>query len=142
MAHLTRDPIDPAAAVAGLAAPADGGWATYVGVVRDNQDGRRVAWLEYEAHEPMAERRIERLIATARDRWPVGEIRILHRLGRLGIGEVSVAIAVAAPHRAAALAACAWLIDTLKADVPIFKKERYTDGETWVGDPERGPHES
>ncbi|HEV3232505.1 MAG TPA: molybdenum cofactor biosynthesis protein MoaE [Candidatus Dormibacteraeota bacterium] len=134
MAHLTRDPIDVPTLLAGVASGGDGGYAAYVGVVRDNQDGRAVLWLEYEAHEPMAERQIEALIARAQSRWPLGEVRILHRLGRLAIGEPAVAIAVAAPHRDAALEACRWLIDTLKSEVPIFKKERHADGETWVGD--------
>ena len=89
-------------------------------------------WLEYEAHEEMAQKQIGGLIEEARERWPIGQVAIRHRLGRLEIGEVSVAIAVAAPHRAEALEACRWLIDTLKAEVPIFKKEAYADGESWV----------
>ena len=130
--YLVREPIDSAALAAGVSTPADGAVATFVGVVRDSHDGRKVLWLEYEAHEEMARKQVAALIDEARRRWPVGAIVIQHRLGRLEIGEVSVAIAVAAPHRAAALEACRWLIDTLKAEVPIFKKEAYGDGQSWV----------
>jgi molybdopterin synthase catalytic subunit len=132
MGYLTRDPIDAAALMRELPGPADGALATFVGVVRDNQDGRAVLGLEYEAHEDMAERQLARLIEEARHRWPVSSVALRHRLGALGIGEVSVAIAVAAPHRNEALEACRWLIDTLKAQVPIFKKERYADGAAWI----------
>jgi molybdopterin synthase catalytic subunit len=111
----------------------DGALATFVGVVRDNQEGRSVRSLEYEAHEPMAEAQIDALSDTARQRWEIGEVVIMHRLGSLQVGDVSVVIAVAAAHRAPALEACRWLIDTLKAEVPIFKKERFADGsEEWV----------
>jgi molybdopterin synthase catalytic subunit len=132
MPFLVRGRIDSAALAAGVATPSDGAVATFVGVVRDNHAGRGVLWLEYEAHEEMANRQLVALIEEARRRWPVGEVAVQHRLGRLEIGEVSVAIAVAAPHRAEALEACRWLIDTLKAEVPIFKKETYGDGEGWV----------
>jgi molybdopterin synthase catalytic subunit len=130
--YLVRGPIDSAALAAGVSTPGDGAVATFVGVVRDSHDGRKVLWLEYEAHEEMARKQVATLIDAARRRWPVGAIVIQHRLGRLEIGEVSVAIAVAAPHRAEALEACRWLIDTLKAEVAIFKKEAYSDGQSWV----------
>jgi molybdopterin synthase catalytic subunit len=130
--YLARGPIDPAALAAAVATPTDGAVASFVGIVRDNHGGREVLRLEYEAHEEMAEKRLAALIDDARGRWPLGQVAIQHRLGRLEIGEVSVAIAVAAPHRAEALEACRWLIDTLKAEVPIFKKETYRDGEGWV----------
>lgn len=134
MPYLVRGPIDSAALAAGVATPDDGAVATFVGVVRDNHEGRGVLWLEYEAHEEMARKELATLIDQARNRWPVGAVAIQHRLGRLEIGEVSVAIAVAAPHRAEALEACRWLIDTLKTEVPIFKKEAYGDGQSWVED--------
>ena len=82
----------------------------------------------------MAEKQIDGLITEASRRWPISQVAVRHRLGHLNIGEVSVAIAVAAPHRAEALEACRWLIDTLKAEVPIFKKEAYAGGEVWVDD--------
>jgi len=132
---LTRDPIDPAGLAGAVATPADGAVATFTGIVRDNQDGRTVRYLEYEAHEVMAPQVLAGLVDQARARWPIGRVEIRHRLGRLEIGDISVAIAVAAPHRAEAIEACHWLIDTLKAEVPIFKKEHYADGESWVEDP-------
>jgi len=134
---LTREPIAVEALLAGLAGPADGALATFSGVVRDNQDGRAVDHLEYEAHEPMAEMQISQLGWDATGRWGLSAVRVQHRLGPMAIGEVSVFIGVAAPHRGEALEACRWLIDTLKAEVPIFKKELYVDGGTnWVGGPD------
>jgi molybdopterin synthase catalytic subunit len=134
-AHLTRDAIDVAGLSAGLAGPADGAVATFVGVVRDNNDGHPVSHLEYEAHEPMAESQLEQLADAAAERWSLSAVVLQHRLGSLRVGEVSVLAGVASPHRAEALEACRWLIDTLKAQVPIFKKEHYADGgETWVED--------
>jgi molybdopterin synthase catalytic subunit len=131
-AGLTRAAIDVPALIELVSSPADGAVATFTGIVRDNQDGRAVRHLEYEAHEPMALALMERLAGEARQRFGVSHAALRHRLGRLEIGEVSVAIAVAAPHRAEAIAACQWLIDTLKAEVPIFKKEYFSDGEAWV----------
>jgi molybdopterin synthase catalytic subunit len=131
-AGLTDEPIDPTTLLASVAMPSDGAVASFVGVVRDNQDGRPVQYLEYEAHEGMAVTHLERLVVEARRRWNIGRALVRHRLGRLEIGEVSVAIAVAAPHRDEAITACRWLIDTLKTDVPIFKKEHYEDGDAWV----------
>jgi molybdopterin synthase catalytic subunit len=131
--ELTRDAIYVPGLVAGLAGPADGAVATFIGVVRDNQDGRPVSHLEYEAHEPMAVAHMERLAVRAGAEFHVGAVAMQHRLGRLEIGDVSVFVGVASPHRAEGLEACRWLIDTLKAEVPIFKKEYYTDGGvTWV----------
>ena len=129
---LSRAPIDPGQLSASVATSKDGAIASFVGIVRDHHEGRAVLWLEYEAHEEMAQKQIKELIRAAQRRWPVGAVAIRHRLGRLQVGDTSVAIAVAAPHRAEALEACRWLIDTLKAEVPIFKKEVYADGETWV----------
>jgi molybdopterin synthase catalytic subunit len=132
MAFLTRETIDPAALAAGVASTGDGALATFVGIVRDNQDGRAVTGLEYEAHEAMAESQMDHLLRQARERHRVAGIAMQHRLGRLRVGDISVAIVVAAPHRDAALEACRWLIDTLKAEVPIFKKEHFEDGAEWV----------
>lgn len=109
--------------------------ATFVGVVRDKNDGQRVSRLEYDAHEPMAESQLERLAGAAAERWDLSAVVLEHRLGSLEVGDVSVVVGVASPHRAEALESCRWLIDTLKAEVPIFKKEFYTDGgESWVED--------
>lgn len=130
MVRLTRDPID----LAGLhgTSPADGALCLFVGVVRDHNAGRRVLWLEYEAYEEMALPLMQQIADDVRRRWPITEVRLVHRLGRLEIGEPSVAVAVASPHRAEAFAACRHAIDTLKATVPIWKKEFYADGSAWL----------
>jgi molybdopterin synthase catalytic subunit len=120
------------------AAPEDGAVCLFLGVVRNENGGRPVRHLEYEAYEEMARPLMEEIAAEARRRWPVTEVHIVHRLGRLEIGEPSVAVSVAAPHRAAAFEACRYAIDTLKATVPIWKKEFYADGEIWLEGPEVG----
>jgi molybdopterin synthase catalytic subunit len=132
-ASLTREPLDLLALQAVSAA--DGALCLFVGVVRRENAGRAVRFLEYEAYEEMALPELERLEAEARSRWPVTEVRIVHRLGRLEIGEASVAVAVASPHRAEAFAACRFVIDTLKATVPIWKKEHFEGGAVWVEGP-------
>jgi molybdopterin synthase catalytic subunit len=108
--------------------PADGALCLFVGVVRDHHEGRRVLRLEYEAYEEMALPLMERIAAECRERWRVTDVRMVHRLGPLAIGEASVAVAVASPHRREAFEACRYAIDTLKATVPIWKKEFYADG--------------
>jgi molybdopterin synthase catalytic subunit len=104
-------------------------------VVRDHNAGRRVLWLEYEAYEEMALPLMEEIARGARARWSITSISIVHRLGRLEIGEASVAIAVASPHRREAFEACRYAIDTLKKTVPIWKKEFFEGGEAWVEGP-------
>jgi len=112
----------------------DGAVATFLGTVRDHNAGRKVLHLEYEAYGGMAEREMERIAADARERFGVSRVAIVHRTGRLEIGEASVAIAVAAPHRAAALDATRFIIDTLKRTVPIWKREHFEGGSVWVGE--------
>jgi len=130
---LTREPIDLAALHA--PDPADGAVCCFVGVVRDHNAGRRVHYLEYEAYEEMALSQMGELEDEARRRWPVSDVRLVHRLGRLEIGEASVAVAVASPHRAEAFEACRFLIDTLKKKVPIWKKEHFEGGTCWIEGP-------
>ena len=139
---LTADELQPAE-IALAAERALGGGAgavvTFSGVVRDNSrgpDGQRhlVDYLEYSAYEPMALREMRRVAEQVRSRWDL-PCAIAHRLGRLGIGEASVVIAVASPHRQVAFEACHWAIDELKATVPIWKKEVAQDGVWWVEDP-------
>jgi len=130
MVRLVREPIDLAALHS--ASPADGAVCLFLGVVRNENGGREVLHLEYEAYEEMALPLMEELEQTVRRRWPVSEVRIVHRLGRLEIGDASVAVAVASPHRAEAFEACRFAIDTLKARVPIWKKEFYADGAVWL----------
>ena len=130
MVSLTRSPIDLAALQA--PAPGDGALCLFVGVVRDNHAGRAVRRLEYESYEEMALAEMQAIEQEARRRWPLGDIRIVHRLGGLEIGEASVAVAVVSPHRAEAFEACRYAIDALKKRAPIWKKEFYADGSCWI----------
>ena len=111
-----------------------GGIVIFSGVVRNQTDGRPVKFLEYEAHAAMAETKLREIGAAIRGRWPgVKRVAMLHRIGRLEIGESSVLIAVSAAHRGDAFEACRYAIDTLKHTVPVWKKEHFEDGEVWVG---------
>jgi molybdopterin synthase catalytic subunit len=131
--ELVRSPIDLGALQS--ATPRDGALCLFAGVVRNENGGRPVRYLEYEAYEEMAIPLMQQIAADARRQWPLTEIRMVHRLGRLEIGEASVAVAVVSPHRAEAFAACRFAIDTLKARVPIWKKEYYADGSAWLEGP-------
>jgi molybdopterin synthase catalytic subunit len=131
-----REPIAAGEIVARLKQPSDGAVTIFDGIVRDNSRGRRTLFLDYEGYEPMAERELEKLAAEALQRFAVRDIAIVHRLGRLEIGESSVLIAVASAHRGPAFEACRWAIDTLKKTVPIWKKEHFADGAVWAdGEP-------
>jgi molybdopterin synthase catalytic subunit len=131
--RVVAGPLDVGAAVAEVAAPDAGGIATFVGTVRRRSRGRTVLHLEYEAFEEMAEPMLERLAGSLVSRHGLCAVAIHHRTGRVEIGEPSVVIAVSAPHRAAALAACREAIDTLKETIPLWKKEVYEGGEEWIG---------
>lgn len=112
--------------------PGAGAVATFLGLVRDHHQGRRVTHLEYEAYIPLAEKALARIIAEAAEHWPDARLAIHHRIGRLAIGEASVAIAVASPHRAEAYAASRYAIERIKQIVPIWKHEYFAGGEAWV----------
>ena len=131
--RLTEDPIDLAAVVAEVEDERAGATATFVGTVRAQSRGRQVVRLEYEAYEGMAENVMADLAEQLRERYDLCAIAITHRVGVCEIGEASVAIAVSAPHRQDALAACKDAIDTLKETVPLWKKEVYEGGEEWIG---------
>jgi MoaE-MoaD fusion protein len=131
--RLTADPIEVGAVIAEVADNQAGAVATFLGTTRAHSRGRTVLYLEYEAYEGMAEKVMEEIGETLRGRYELCRIAITHRVGRVGIGETSVAIAVSAPHREHALAACKEAIDTLKVDVPLWKKEVYEGGEEWIG---------
>lgn len=131
--RLSAEPLSLERAVAEVAADAAGAVATFLGTTRSRSRGRDVVRLEYEAYEGMAEQEMERIATALRDRYDLTEIAIHHRVGVVGIGETSVVIAVSAPHRADALAACRDAIDELKASVPLWKKEVYAGGEEWIG---------
>ena len=134
--EITRKTIDTAAVLAKLKKPEDGAALVFEGIVRNHSRGRRTMFLEYEAYEEMALKELESLASQALLQFKVREIAIIHRLGRIEIGETSVLIVVASAHRAAAFEACRWLIDTLKRTVPIWKKEYFEDGAVWAdGEP-------
>ncbi len=129
---ITSAVLDIAALVQMVDAPGIGAVATFLGVVRDRNQGRRVLHLVYEAYEPLAERALERIVGEARQRWPSAVVAVHHRIGRLAIGETSVAIAVASPHRADAFAACRYAIERVKQIVPIWKHEYFEGGDVWI----------
>jgi molybdopterin synthase catalytic subunit len=131
------DAVIPAEAiVAEIKAGADGAVCVFDGIVRDNTRGRRTLHLDYEAYEEMALEQMRGLAAEAVTKFGVRDVAIVHRLGRLMVGETSVLVVVASAHRGAAFDACRWVIDTLKKTVPIWKKEQFVDGATWAdGEP-------
>jgi molybdopterin synthase catalytic subunit len=132
MGYLSPLPLDPGAIAARLADRGSGAVVTFVGSVRDHHQGRNVLRLDYSAYEPMAEAECGRIVAEAEARWPV-KVALEHRVGRLEVGEAAVAIAVAGGHRAEAFEACRWVIEEVKAHVPIWKREYYADGTlAWV----------
>jgi molybdopterin synthase catalytic subunit len=131
---VTSEPVDPASVCAGLADTATGAVVTFTGVVRDNSDGRRVTALEYECYEPMAVREMEKIGDEAEALWPGVRVHGAHRVGLLRPGEVAVVLCAASAHREDAFAACRHLIERIKEDVPIWKKERFEDGVAWVGE--------
>jgi molybdopterin synthase catalytic subunit len=130
--QIIRSPIQVEPLVNELRQPEDGAVVVFDGIVRNHSQGRETLYLEYEGYEPMALKKMQEIEAGARSRWPVNRIGIVHRLGRLEIGEASVVIVVTSAHRKAAFEACQYVIDTLKKTVPIWKKEFFADGEVWV----------
>lgn len=130
--QITRDALDRDALVAAVSDPGVGGIVIFEGVVRDNARGKQIRYLEYDVYPEMAIKQIRAIIADAEKRWGVERVAVAHRIGRIEIGEASVIIVVATPHRAEAFEACRYIIDTLKTTVPIWKKEVATNGEEWV----------
>jgi molybdopterin synthase catalytic subunit len=133
MIQLTHDPIDYSALTEAVRRPGCGGVVLFLGTVRDLTGGKVTVALDYEAYPGMAEQKLAEIEAELHQRWPVGALALVHRLGRLKVGEVSVAVAVSCPHRAEAFEACRYAIDRLKEVVPIWKKENWADGASeWV----------
>ena len=130
-AFITHEEIDTAGLLEIIKRPEDGAAIVFEGVVRNHSRGRRTLFLEYEAYEEMALKQLESLLAECRVQFQIRDGAIIHRLGKLEIGETSVVIVVVSAHRAAAFDACRWLIDTLKRTVPIWKKEHFEDGAVW-----------
>lgn len=135
-AAIVRKEIDSAGVIAAIKRPEDGAVAVFEGIVRNHSRNRRTLYLNYEAYEPMALKQLEELAEQALKRFAVRDVALVHRLGRLEIGETSVLIVVASAHRAPAFDACRWLIDILKKTVPIWKKEHFEGGAVWAdGEP-------
>jgi molybdopterin synthase catalytic subunit len=133
---LTREPIEAAQLVSAAKQGEDGAVVVFDGIVRNHSRGRQTLYLDYEAYEEMAAKQMGELAQAARHQFNVRHVTIMHRLGRLQVGETSVLIVVASPHRAQAYEASRWLIDTLKKTVPIWKKETFVDGAVWAdGEP-------
>ena len=134
--EITDAVIPAAEIVAGIKAGSDGAVCVFDGIVRDNSRGRKTLHLDYEAYREMALEQMRALSAEAVAKFGVRDVTLVHRLGRLGVGETSVLVVVASAHRGAAFDACRWLIDTLKKTVPIWKKEQFVDGAIWAdGEP-------
>lgn len=130
--HLSSTPLDVAAVIAEVSRPDCGAVATFVGTTRDHNRGRRVRHLEYEAYQALAIRGLERIADETRERWPEVTLAIHHRVGRVDVGQPSVVIAAAAPHRADAFEAARYAIERLKQIVPIWKREYFDGGEEWI----------
>jgi len=130
--ELVREPIRVAEIVAALKAPEEGAVVAFEGIVRNHSAGRRTLYLDYEAYEPMALGKLREIGAAMRDQFAMSHVAVVHRLGRLAIGETSVLVGVSSAHRAAAFDACRFGIDTLKRTVPIWKKEYFQDGAVWA----------
>jgi len=133
MFRVTTEPLSVQQVNDLVKRPTDGAVVTFDGIVRNNFDGRSVRYLEYEAYAAMAEKKLAEIGAEMQHKFAIGAIAMVHRIGRLEIGESSIVIAVAAPHRHAAFEACSYAMDRVKAEVPVWKKEFFTDGaDHWV----------
>jgi len=129
---ITAAPLDAAAVTAGVARDGDGAVATFIGLVRRENAGRQVLWLDYEAYAPLALKAFERIADEAASQWPGVRLAIHHRVGRVDLGDASVVIAAASPHRAEAFAACRYAIERLKQIAPIWKHEHFAGGDVWI----------
>lgn len=130
---VSPDPVDPSTVVAAVSAPEAGAVVLFVGTVRDHSPGRTgVTHLEYESYDEQVVDKIAEVVTEVRDRWPVRKVAAIHRVGELGVGEISIAVAVSAPHRADAFESGRYLIDEVKARAPIWKKEHWPGGAEWV----------
>ena len=136
MIQITHEPLDPEAITALVREPTNGAVVTFLGTTRDSTGDRLVLHLEYEAYEPMAEKKLADIVQEMRERWSVGDVAIAHRLGRLEVGETSLVVAVASAHRKEAFGACQYAVDRIKQTVPIWKKEYFEGGEVWIESPE------
>ena len=136
MIDITYDILDPEAITERVKKDSNGAVVTFLGVTRNSTGDRNVLFLEYEAYRPMADNQLQRIVDEIKERWAIEDVTISHRLGRLEIGEASLMVAIASPHRKEAFEACAYSIDRIKQIVPIWKKEFFEGGEVWVGSQE------
>ena len=136
MIEIGHEHLDHEALTSRVRKASNGAVVTFLGTTRDSTSGREVLHLEYEAYEPMAERKLEEVAEEIRGEWSVDDIAIGHRLGRLEIGEISLVVAIASPHRKEAFAACQYAVDRIKQTVPIWKKEHFVGGEVWIEGPD------
>ena len=130
---ITNRSLEPDSVISRVKASYNGGLVTFLGVTRDETNGRNVRFLEYEAYDSMAEKMIRKILNETYDFWDIRDAAVEHRVGHVDIGELSLAVAVAAPHRKEAFAACGFIVDRIKEIVPIWKKEYFVDGSVWVG---------
>lgn len=129
---VTADPLNAEGIVALVSSPGCGAVATFIGLVRDHNAGRRVEWLDYEAYPALAVKTFERIGSEAAARWPSAALAIHHRTGRVAVGEASVIIAAASPHRADAFSACRYAIERVKQIAPVWKHEHFEGGDVWI----------
>ena len=136
MIEITSKPITEQQVIDRVKKNTHGAVVTFTGIVRDNSEGKQVLYLEYQAYPEMAEKKLAEITTEIRKRWGIPDVDIIHRIGRIEIGDVAVVIAVGSPHRRAAFEACQYAIDRIKEIVPIWKKEFYADGSSsWIGYP-------
>lgn len=133
MSYLTDDPIDPRTLVERVVRPSDGAYVLFDGIVRNHHEGKAVESIFYDAYRPMAEKEMDAIVRDISARHPQVALAVVHRLGRLFVGDSSIVIVASSAHRAEAFEACRMMIDRIKETVPIWKKERGPDGEEWVG---------
>lgn len=136
MINITKEPLDPQSIAASVHNSSNGAIVTFIGTTRDTNVGRDVLYLEYEAYSPMAENKLAEIAGEVLEKYGVSDASIVHRIGRLEVGEASLVVAIASPHRNDAFAACRYCVDRIKEMVPIWKKEVFRGGEVWIQSPE------
>ena len=133
MIQITYESLNPQPATASVRRDSNGAVVTFLGTTRRTSMGKTVLYLEYEGYVPMAMKKLREIADEVSDKWPIQDISILHRIGRLEIEDISLVVAVASPHRKEAFQACGYVVDRIKETVPIWKKEVFEDGQVWVG---------
>ena len=133
MIHVTNTPLDPDDFTTEVRKDSNGAVVTFLGTTRNSNEGRNVLYLEYEAYQPMADKTLGQIAQEVSDKWGISDFAIAHRTGRVEIGEISLVVAIASPHREKAFEALKYAVDRIKEIVPIWKKEFFEGGEVWVG---------